>query len=124
MQTNYHRNSRYGDIWKDIFKRDKNKCIICQSVEDLTLDHVVSVRKGGKSTMDNLRVLCRSCNTKEGQKDRVLKDCLKKKRDYMRKWAKKNPGYFTEKSREFRANNLGYYREINQEQHRLYMEAK
>lgn len=119
---NYHRNTRYGKIWEKVFERDQ-VCLLCNSNKDLTIDHIIPVAKGGKTTIENLRILCRACNTLEGQNGRYLDPKLEEKRNYMREWAKKNPGYFTKKSREFRANHKGYYREINQRQYRLYREA-
>ncbi|MGA5819719.1 HNH endonuclease [Kitasatospora sp. NPDC094028] len=33
---------------------------------DLTADHVVPLARGGSSTAENVRVLCRSCNGRKG----------------------------------------------------------
>lgn len=39
-------------------------CSFCGTDEDLTGDHIVPRKHGGKNTLDNIRVLCRSCNTR------------------------------------------------------------
>ena len=49
-----------------VLKRDGYKCKICGSTENLQIDHIKSVRRYGftmnVNTIDNLQVLCRSCN--------------------------------------------------------------
>lgn len=40
----------------------------CGSKENLTLDHVVSIARGGPHTEDNLVVACASCNSSKGAK--------------------------------------------------------
>jgi len=48
-------------------KRDGRICarVDCGSIEDLQLDHKKPVAKGGPSVLENLRFLCRSCNSKK-----------------------------------------------------------
>jgi 5-methylcytosine-specific restriction protein A len=41
-------------------------CTICDSTVDLTADHIVPLSQGGTNTMSNIRVLCRSCNSRKG----------------------------------------------------------
>ena len=53
------------EIRKFILKRDKNKCITCKTKDNLTIDHVISISKGGLTNYNNLQVLCRSCNSKK-----------------------------------------------------------
>ena len=50
----------------DVFVRDEQKCVICGATERLTLDHVIPFSKGGPDTLDNLRTLCRYCNSRRG----------------------------------------------------------
>jgi len=57
-----------SDIRKKIFERDGRVCRYCGSTENLTLDHIIPVKDGGKNTLDNLQVLCRSCNAKRNKK--------------------------------------------------------
>jgi 5-methylcytosine-specific restriction endonuclease McrA len=49
-----------------MFKRDDHRCRHCGTEEDLGVDHVIPVSKGGPSDLDNLQVLCRSCNSRKG----------------------------------------------------------
>jgi 5-methylcytosine-specific restriction endonuclease McrA len=36
------------------------------SKADLTVDHIVPIRKGGKNSRQNAQVMCGSCNSKKG----------------------------------------------------------
>jgi 5-methylcytosine-specific restriction endonuclease McrA len=54
------------DIRRAVFARDGHICQICWATEDLTLDHIWPQVLGGEHTMENLRVLCRSCNSSKG----------------------------------------------------------
>ena len=58
------------DIRSYIFLRGGNSCKSCGTGEDLTIDHVFPISKGGTNHIDNLQVLCRRCNS--SKKDRVL----------------------------------------------------
>ena len=54
-----------------LIERDKWTCYLCQcicTVENVTLDHIVPLVRGGSHTADNLRVACRSCNARKGTK--------------------------------------------------------
>lgn len=60
---------------KKIFERDK-KCVRCGSTEDLTIDHIFPRSVGGTNRESNLRVLCRSCNSKRPTSGQALIDDL------------------------------------------------
>lgn len=49
-----------------VYERDGFACIDCNSRDDLTLDHIHPWSKGGEDTFDNLRTLCRPCNSRKG----------------------------------------------------------
>lgn len=49
-----------------VFEKSGHLCEICLSTDDLTIDHIISVKKGGQNDIDNLRVLCRTCNSSKG----------------------------------------------------------
>lgn len=51
-----------------VFARDGRRCVECSATEDLTLDHIYPWSLGGPDTVENLRVLCRSCNSRKGAK--------------------------------------------------------
>lgn len=45
-----------------IFKRDKFICLRCSSTENLQIDHIIPISKGGENKLMNLQTLCRRCN--------------------------------------------------------------
>lgn len=47
-------------------------CLNCGVVEDLVIDHIVPLAKGGKSQLDNLQLLCPICNALKGK---LVIDC-------------------------------------------------
>lgn len=49
-----------------VMKRDDYACVNCGNPNRLTLDHIWPYSKGGQDTIENLRVLCRSCNSQKG----------------------------------------------------------
>lgn len=51
-----------------VWERDNFSCIFCGARRHLHTDHIKPESKGGKATLDNLQTLCRSCNTKKGNK--------------------------------------------------------
>ena len=48
-----------------IFERDGYKCLLCGAMEDLTIDHIIPVYRGGSDEDNNLQILCRSCNSRK-----------------------------------------------------------
>lgn len=58
-----------SNIRRQVIERDGLHCVYCD--EDLTdqeihLDHVIPESQGGSTTVDNLQVTCRKCNTAKG----------------------------------------------------------
>ncbi|WP_236655592.1 HNH endonuclease [Streptacidiphilus carbonis] len=51
-----------------VYARDGHRCQECGSPERLTVDHCHPVALGGGDELDNLRTLCRSCNSRKGAK--------------------------------------------------------
>lgn len=52
-----------------IYKRDGYRCRICGRsglFDDLEIDHIKPIAKGGKTTYDNLQTLCKHCNKEKG----------------------------------------------------------
>lgn len=62
------RKSMTMEIKKIIFERDNHQCVSCGAKERLEIDHKIPVTKGGTNELDNLQVLCRSCNSSKGNK--------------------------------------------------------
>ncbi|MCX6685069.1 MAG: HNH endonuclease [Methanoregula sp.] len=44
-------------------------CIYCGSAENLSLDHIIPLSKGGPDIISNQVYACRSCNSSKGDKD-------------------------------------------------------
>lgn len=61
--------------WKRILKRYGNKCLRCGTKEDITMDHVVPLVRGGAHDPSNVQPLCFNCNS--GKRDKI--------RDYRKK---------------------------------------
>ncbi|KAG7585632.1 HNH endonuclease 5 [Arabidopsis thaliana x Arabidopsis arenosa] len=53
---------------KNILLRDDYTCQYCSSRENLTIDHVMPVSRGGEWSWQNLVAACSRCNSKKGQK--------------------------------------------------------
>jgi hypothetical protein len=76
-----------GDLWKMrriisrvkipqalrdlVMERDEYTCQRCSATENLSLDHIIPYSFGGPDTEENLRVLCRSCNSSRGNRVEV-----------------------------------------------------
>jgi 5-methylcytosine-specific restriction endonuclease McrA len=50
----------------NLFLRDRFQCQYCGKGENLTFDHVIPRRLGGKTTWENIITACASCNMKKG----------------------------------------------------------
>lgn len=54
---------------KNIMIRDSFTCQYCNTIkEKLTIDHIIPVSKGGKSSFENCVAACKNCNSKKGSK--------------------------------------------------------
>ena len=52
-----------------MWARDKGKCVLCGSTENLHYDHDLPYSKGGTSlTAENVRILCMKHNLKKSNK--------------------------------------------------------
>lgn len=50
-----------------IYKRDGYRCQLCgRKTNNLEIDHIKPIAKGGKTTYDNLQTLCHRCNVLKG----------------------------------------------------------
>ncbi len=51
-----------------IYARDNYQCVKCGDTEDLEIDHIYPISKGGKSDLNNLQTLCHHCNYQKGNR--------------------------------------------------------
>jgi hypothetical protein len=50
-----------------ILLRDGSQCAYCGSTNNLQIDHIIPICRGGKENENNMQVLCRTCNLKKGK---------------------------------------------------------
>jgi 5-methylcytosine-specific restriction endonuclease McrA len=66
------RNNKSGKInwneWEQKLKDLNNKCQKCGTTENITIDHIIPLSKGGTNETNNLQPLCRSCNCRKSNK--------------------------------------------------------
>lgn len=74
---------------QDIITRDHSTCYLCGKLltpKHITLDHVVPLVRGGSHVPDNLRVACRSCNSRK--RESLLSELIAAGRWQDGKWLK------------------------------------
>lgn len=49
-----------------VWARDSLTCVECGATENLTVDHIMPLVKGGSNELDNLQTLCLPCNVRKG----------------------------------------------------------
>ena len=57
--------SSWDRIRKAVLVRDNYTCRSCRRKDNLTVDHIVQLSKGGTNSMENLQTLCRYCHEKK-----------------------------------------------------------
>lgn len=63
----YVRPSEYPAFTRfNLFLRDRFQCQYCGSGKDLTFDHVIPRRLGGRTSWENVTTACSPCNLKKG----------------------------------------------------------
>ncbi|WP_290841275.1 HNH endonuclease [Flavobacterium sp.] len=55
-------------IMQAVWKRDMECCVNCASSQSLEFDHIIPVAKGGSNSINNIQLLCQSCNRKKSSK--------------------------------------------------------
>lgn len=74
-KSNPRRNKEYTfrkKFMPILMEKFNSKCVICNTSKDLTIDHIKPQIVKGGNNIDNLRLLCRSCNSKEFHKLVIL----------------------------------------------------
>jgi hypothetical protein len=61
---NKHRKSAY----QALVERDGEYCRHCGKTKNLTVDHILAIANGGGNELENLQLLCKSCNSRKGTK--------------------------------------------------------
>jgi hypothetical protein len=64
-------------VKKAVYNRDSGKCVKCESRYKLEYDHIRPYAMGGKSSVENLRLLCFSCNQRRNKLSSVLNHPLR-----------------------------------------------
>ena len=49
--------------WETLRRWFGDRCLACSAADDLVIDHVVPLSRGGNNSIVNLQILCRSCNS-------------------------------------------------------------
>ena len=64
---------KYYKVWYEgLVVSDGERCANCGMTENLVVDHILPIAKGGLSEIDNLQLLCRECNRIKGK---LMIDC-------------------------------------------------
>lgn len=64
--------NNYKHWYSGLVSQYSERCMHCGSTENLVIDHVIPVAKGGKSELENLQLLCAVCNSAKGK---LIYDC-------------------------------------------------
>lgn len=54
--------SNWDKIRKSVLLRDNYSCKSCGKKDNLTVDHIVQISKGGTNNLENLQTLCKYCH--------------------------------------------------------------
>ena len=54
--------------WNAIMDANNSACVVCGSTQDIAIDHIFPLSKGGSNTIDNVQPLCRRCNSRKGNR--------------------------------------------------------
>jgi hypothetical protein len=70
----YHKRRKFNryirpELKEKILAKYEHTCVKCGKHDNLTIDHIIPVVKGGKNDYTNLQVLCMTCNRKKGKKE-------------------------------------------------------
>lgn len=57
---------------KRLIERDGEFCKVCNSHEDLTVDHILRSCDGGSTELENLQLLCQKCNRQKNKEEQKV----------------------------------------------------
>jgi 5-methylcytosine-specific restriction endonuclease McrA len=64
------RASRYvpDELRMAVLMRDGARCLRCRRSDELTIDHITPISRGGETVESNLQTLCRNCNRRKSNR--------------------------------------------------------
>lgn len=63
--TSNRRTSIPQEIKSAVWQRDQGRCVQCGANQYLEFDHIIPLSLGGAHSVNNIQLLCRSCNNKK-----------------------------------------------------------
>jgi 5-methylcytosine-specific restriction endonuclease McrA len=64
-----------AEEWEAIKKQYKHRCVYCNDIRPLTMDHIIPLSKGGHHIKENILPACATCNNQKRDKP-VLQQIL------------------------------------------------
>jgi 5-methylcytosine-specific restriction endonuclease McrA len=58
--------AKQGAFRYAVWQRYGRKCALCRATDDLQIDHILPVSRGGRSSLHNVQILCGACNADKG----------------------------------------------------------
>src|SRR6185437_15542163 len=80
-----------AEIRRAVWRQDQSKCRKCGSTYCVQEEHIIPKAAGGKYTLDNLMLLCRSCNQRSAIEYFGLKKMVRYLKPQEMKHNKPNP---------------------------------
>lgn len=73
LTTMFNRKKRtpiknYKSTLNKLLHKYNFQCVVCEAADNLTIDHIKPVSKGGSDDYINLQIMCKNCNSKKGAK--------------------------------------------------------
>ena len=57
-----------GKFRRSIYELDKYRCVYCSTLENLLVEHIMPLSRGGVTTQENCVTACAGCNTKKSNR--------------------------------------------------------